>query len=155
MKRVLAALVLTAVLTACGEESDRRADDTTSTSPTTTSTPADAPRVVEIVSGSAVGGEVETEATLIEDDRDLFRYARQFESPSFLGDLIEAVASVPRADDRVAGVAVIAIGCDVPPGATVTEEDGAFVVTPEKVVSPHMECVVAVTSVAVLDLPRR
>ena len=56
-------------------------------------------------------------------------------------------------EGRVIGLAVIAISCDEPPSATVTEEDGAFVVTPGKVVEPLPECLVPVTSVAVLDLP--
>jgi len=53
----------------------------------------------------------------------------------------------------VIGLAVIEISCDEPPSATVTEEEGAFVVTPGKVVDPLPECLVPVTSVAVLDLP--
>ncbi|WP_183099927.1 hypothetical protein [Nocardioides pelophilus] len=144
------ALALVAALAACGDEPEDRADDPASEVRTT----AGDPRVVTIVSGTAADGDVAAEATLIEDDRDLARYLEQFTSPSLAGDLQDAVDAVEPADDRVVGVAVIAIGCDVPPSATVTQDDGAFVVMPGKIVDPHYECFAPVTSVAVLDLPR-
>jgi hypothetical protein len=56
-------------------------------------------------------------------------------------------------EGRVIGPAVIGISYDEPPSATVTEEEGAFVVTPGKAVDPLPECLVPLTSVAVLDLP--
>jgi hypothetical protein len=156
MKRLLGPLALVTLvtlvpaLTACGGEPADRADD-----PATQEQTADDPRVVTIVSGTAADGEVAAEATVIEDDRALARYLQQFTLPSLAGDLQDAVAAVAPAADRVVGVAVIAIGCDVPPSATVTEDRGAFVVMPGKIVSPHYECFAPVTSVAVLDLPRR
>lgn len=149
MKHLLGSFIVVVLLTACGGEDRDRADD----SATRTPTDASEPKVVEIVSGSAAGGEVVAEATVIASNRDLTRFLTQFDSPSFAGDLTEAVDAVALEPDRVVGLAVIAIGCDVPPGATVTAEDGAYVVMPAKVVSPHIECLVPVTSVAVLDLP--
>ena len=50
---------------------------------------------------------------------------------------------------------VIAIGCDVPPSATVTVEDGVVVIIAGKVVNPMPECFAPVTTVAIarVDLP--
>lgn len=149
----LAALTTLAVLTAltgCGGESGDRADDPA----TQEQTDAAAPRVVDIVSGSAAGGDVAAEATVIEDDRALERYLRQFDSDPFVGELTEAIDAHELAGDRVLGLAVIEISCDEPPSATVTSDGDAFVVTAAKVTSPHIECYAPVTSVAVLDLPR-
>ncbi len=154
MRRLLGSLfVLTALtaLTACGDEPDDRADDPATQGQTP---PAD-PQVVDIVSGTAVDGDVAKEATVIEDEQDLERYLRQFDSSPFVADLTDAIDAHPLADDRVLGLAVIEISCDEPPSATVTSDGEAFVVTPGKVVNPHQECFAPVTSVAVLDLPRQ
>lgn len=166
MRRLLGSLLVLAfplALMGCGEEPDERADDPATQSqsddrpddPATQSQTDQAdPQVVDIVSGTAAGGDVAQVATVIEDDRDLERYLRQFESP-FVGDLTDAIDAHPLADDRVLGLAVIEISCDEPPSATVTFDGEAYAVTPGKVVSPHPECFAPVTSVAVLDLPRR
>ncbi len=92
---------------------------------------------------------------MLDEPGDLADYVRQFGSTSLVQDLRGAVRAVPLAEGRVVGVAVIAIGCDVPPDATVTEDGDTFVVLPAKVVDPHLECFAPVTSVAVLDLPVR
>jgi len=153
MKRLLGTLLVVAALTAltaCGDETDDRADDPA----TQEQTDVAAPQVVDIVSGSAVDGDVATEATVIADDRLLSRYLEQFHNAPFVAVLTDAIEAHDFADGRVLGLAVIEISCDEPPSATVTEMHGAFVVTPGKVVNPHPECFAPVTSVAVLDLPQ-
>lgn len=153
MKRYLgplAVLTALAVLTGCGDDPDGRADDPA----TQQQTDAAAPEVVDIVSGSAVGrAEVAETATVIRDDDALNQYLRQFESSPFVADLTYAMDAAAPAADRALGLAVIEVSCNEPPSATVTEEGGRFFVTAGKVVDPHMECIVPVTSVAVLDLP--
>ncbi len=153
MKRYLGPLALLtalAVLTGCGDDPDDRADDPA----TQQQTDAAAPEVVDIVSASAVGpAEVAETATVIRDDAALDQYLRQFESSPFVADLTDAVDAAAPAAGRVLGLAVIEVSCNEPPSATVTEEGGRFFVTAGKVVDPHMECIVPVTSVAVLDLP--
>ncbi len=158
MKRLLGTALLVATLfavVACGVGSEDAADRATDPAPTSPSegSPAPDPVVVEILSGSAVGGDVATEATLVPDDRALQRYLRQFDSAPFVADLTAAVDEHPVGSGRVLGLAVIEISCDQPPSASVTEEGGAFVVTPGKVIDPLPECFAPVTSVAVLDLP--
>lgn len=152
MKRYLGPLVLLtalAVLTGCGDDPDDRADDTDPQEQTDEA----APRVVDLLSASAARGDLAETATIIEDERALTRYLRQFGSPPFIEDLTAAVKANEPGEGRVIGLAVIEISCDEPPSATVTEEEGAFVVTPGEVVDPLPECLVPVTSVAVLDLP--
>lgn len=157
MERFLGPLVLLtalAALTACGDDSDERADDPVPQEQTDQPTDAGDPKVVDIVSGSAVGrAPVSETATVIGDDAALNRYLRQFDSASFIGDLTAAVDAAEPATDRVIGLSVIEISCDEPPSATVTQEGGRFFVTAGKVVNPHQECFAPVTSVAVLDLP--
>lgn len=169
MKRYLGSLLAIVALTllgGCGDDPENEAEDPASTPTTTTTTTTETTdtdptgtgdptaRVVDIVSGSAAGGEVAETATVIEDDQALARYLEQFE-PAFAGVLSDAVEAHELADGRVLGLAVIEISCDEPPSATVTEEDGEWVVTAGKVVAPHPECYAPVTSVAVLDLPAR
>ena len=151
MKRVLGSLFLVAALAApvaCGDKSDDRADD-----PATTSSAPDAAEVVAIVGGSAAGGDVARSITILDSDQAVRRYLRQFRSPAFAADLQDALDAHPPAAGRVLGAAVMEVSCDIPPSATVAEVDGRYVVTPGKVPSPHPECVAAVTSVAVVDLP--
>ncbi len=152
MKCYLGPLVLVtvlAVLAGCGDDPADRADDPAPQE----QTDEGAPRVVDILSASAAHGDLAATATVIDDDRALARYLRQFTSPPFVADLTAAVQANDPAEGRVLGLAVIEISCDEPPSATVSEEDGAYVVTPGKVLDPLPECYVPVTSVAVLDLP--
>jgi hypothetical protein len=154
MKRLLGSLAVVAALTAvagCGEDVGGAADPARSEEADRPDTMA--PRVIDIVSGSAVDGDVAKEATVVEDDRALARYVRQFDSQPFVADLMEVIDAHPPADGRVLGLAVIEISCDQPPSATVKQVGGRFLVTPGEVVDPLPECLAPVTSVAVLDLP--
>lgn len=168
LRRALTSSALTLVLAgsaaACGEEDQNRAEDpaapTLSSTPAGTEVPtegetatAGAPEVVTIVSGSAAGGEVEKEATVLEEDGALDAYLERFDSPRFVADLRNAAEAVPLAAGRFVALAVIHIACDAPPSATVVEEDGAFIVSAAKVTAPRQECFAPVTSVAVLDVP--
>jgi hypothetical protein len=151
MKRLLGSLVLVVALAAplaCGDKSDDRADDTATPDQTD-----GAAEVVAIVGGSAAGGDVARSITILDSDQAVRRYVRQFRSPAFAADLADALAAHPPEDGRVLGAVVMEVSCDIPPSATVAEVDGRYVVTPGKVPSPHPECVAAVTSVAVVDLP--
>jgi hypothetical protein len=50
--------------------------------------------------------------------------------------------------------AVIAVGCDRPPGAdVVVDGSGRVQILPHEVASPLEECLVAVTTVAIADVP--
>lgn len=162
MKRILGLLVILAALlvpAACGDD-DGTGDGGRDPAGETTTRPTDdgssgsgRPVVVDIVAGTAARGSVSDQATVIRDEKDLRRYLRQFRSEAFVADLTVAITGHSLAEDRVLGLAVLSIGCDTPPSATVTEENGRFLVVPGKVPDPLPECYAPVTSVAVLDLP--
>ena len=147
MKRLLGTLVLLAALTACGDEGVEGIGD-----PDPSSARTDA-KVVAIVGGSAAGGDVGRTVTVLDTPQAERLFLRQFRSPSFAGQVRDALDAHPPADGRVLGAVVMDVSCDVAPSATVAEVDGEYVVTPAKVPSPHPECFAAVTSVAVVDLP--
>lgn len=138
------------LLAGCGEEASTGADpaaDPTSASPL----PADA-EVVAIVSASAAGGDVARTPTYVGDRLSLLRYAGRLDD-RLRGQLVEAVEAHPVGDGRAVGAAVIAVGCDVPPTAYVTVTGDGYQVTAAKAADAQQECLVPVTSVAVLDLP--
>ena len=152
MKRTLGLLVLLAALTGCSDGDDKDGTDNAD-DPATTSSSPDAAEVVAIVGGSAAGGDVGKSITILDSDQAVRHYVRQFRSPVFAADVKDALAANPPAEGRVLGAVVMDVSCDIPPSATVEEVDGRYVVTPGEVPNPHPECVVAVTSVAVVDLP--
>src|SRR4051812_1653600 len=112
MRHVLGTLVLLLAVTACGDED-------------APGTPADGcddnasceyPAVV--VSGTAAGGEVSTEPTVLEDQDDVAAYVEQF-GDEFAVEVTEAVAEVQLPPQHAVGAAVVSIGCDVPPSVNV------------------------------------
>lgn len=162
MKTALGSLLVLAVLaalTGCSGASDDTAQDpatassTSPSSPSSTGSPAGEARVVAIVGGSAAGGDVAQAVTVLDTERAVRQFLKQFRSRPFAADVRDALDAHPPAAGRVLGAAVMEVSCDVPPSATVAEVDGQYVVTPAKVPSPHPECFAAVTSVAVVDLP--
>jgi hypothetical protein len=67
---------------------------------------------------------------------------------------IQSVAAQAGSGDDVQG-AVVAVGCDRPPGAAVLVDDsGTVTITPYDVESPLEECLVAVTTVAIAVIPQ-
>ncbi|MGZ6754011.1 MAG: hypothetical protein ACXVEJ_11180 [Nocardioides sp.] len=157
---VLAALTLTGTLTlaltACGGGSDgstvRDPAGSPSSSPAATDGPVDFTQVA-MVSMTGGGGRVSTRGTVLGDDAAIAAYARQFRTGA-VGDQIRAKAAAAHLPDgRSLVVAVVAIGCDVPPGVHVTAAAGGVVVTPDKVASPLPECLAPVTSIALVSVP--
>jgi hypothetical protein len=145
--------ILCALAVGCGED---RSGTAAEPSPSeVTSGPAGAEWTeVAIVHATAAGGSVSTTPVPLDTEEALAAFVAQFER-SDLGEQVRAAvegADVP--DGHVPAAAVVALGCDVPPGvAVVTDRPGDGVrVVPEKVPSPLKECFAPVTSVAVLTL---
>ena len=83
------------------------------------------------------------------------RLTRDFRTPQ-LGEKIRSVVQRIRiAEGQALYGAVIAVGCDVPPSASVEVTEGKVVITAGKVTNPLPECFAPVTSVAiaVVELP--
>jgi hypothetical protein len=154
MRRLLGSLVLLIALGAlagCGDEEPGTADDPAGPSTTQAAGP---PEVVQIVSRSAAGpAGSSTTPTVLDSDQAVADFLARFDSSAFVGEIQDAVDAHDPEPGRVTAAVVLAVGCDVPTGATITEDGAGWRVTPTKVPSPQKNCYVPVTSVAVLDLP--
>jgi hypothetical protein len=168
MKRLLlgsvaAALVL--LVAGCGDSSSDTAADPAdpTTSAGQTSAPTQSPSSpptggavdfveIALISQTAAGGEVDP-AVRLDDQAARETFLGQFERQEF-GTKIDnqiAAASVP--EGHVLLGAVVSIGCDVPPGVSVTAVAEGWVIHPLKVASPLQECFAPVTTVALVAVP--
>jgi hypothetical protein len=159
MKRLLGPLVLLPLLLAgCGDSASDVATDPTSTPTTASATasvkPSDSGSVefqeVAILSQTAAGGQVSEQAVRLDDQASRESFVAQFETPRLGRQIDHEIAATTVPSGFVLIGAVVSIGCDVPPGVTVTASSGGWVITPQKVVSPLQECLAAVTSVAIV-----
>jgi len=161
MNRILGTLLALLLLFAagCGDDTgkDSSADDPSasgSPSPSDSATdPAGEGAVdftqVELMSETSAGGEVSQRPTVLDSPAAIADFAAGVEGR--LAERIEtaaAAAEVP--EGQVLVGAVVALGCDVPPGVAVTQTPGGLEVTADKVAKPKQECFAPVTSVALL-----
>jgi hypothetical protein len=155
-------------LTACGSEtgdSDTSLDDsptvsqtpTASQSPTASDTPANHDEVIKIVSETAAGGTAGGPAVRVDRPAGMARLTRDFRNPGLTTKIRAVVHGTKVAEGQALYGAVIAVGCDVPPSASVEVTEGKVVITAGKVADPIPECFAPVTSVAIalVDLPLR
>ncbi|MCW2852848.1 MAG: hypothetical protein JWM84_2512 [Nocardioides sp.] len=161
MRRTLGPLLLLTLLptmlTGCGgDDGGATAQDAPSSSlPSPASSdepPSDEPVVVALVSETAAGGASSDVLTAVAGPG-LNAFLAQLESATLGDEVRAAIRAHTLPDGHSYGVAVVALGCDVPPDVHVTKEDGAWTVTPAKVPSPLPECFAPVTTVAVVDVP--
>jgi hypothetical protein len=168
MRRTLGSLSLATVLAAgvltagCGDERGATADDsaspispTASGTPSATGQPQDETvdfKQVALVSMTGGGGRASTRAVLLEDEADVGRFASQFRAAALGNQLREAVRNAGLPDDGRLYGAVVSIGCDVPPGVTVTSTASGIAIEPKPVASPLQECLAPVTTVALVTV---
>ena len=145
MRRTLGTLlvlpVLSGLLAGCGDEGtpdEARAPDY---------------QVLEIVSETAAGGTVSPDLTPLPGPDELAAFTEQFESTAFRDEIAAAVQEHEAREGYVVGAAVVAIGCDVPPGVSVEAAGDGFTVQADEVADPLPECFAPVTSVAVVEVP--
>jgi hypothetical protein len=160
MRRILGILLLVLTFAACGSDtggSDSSGEDSTTVSqtPTVSDTPAPAAEVVEIVSETAAGGRTGDPAVRIDRPAGLAQLTRDFSRPALADKILAVVQQTDVPTGQALYGQVIAIGCDVPPSASVEVTDGKVVIMPGKVADPMPECFAPVTSVAIalVDLP--
>ena len=158
MRRTLGPLLLTALLTTgltsgCGSDDSGTVTDRGS-GPSGSVTPSGGGATqfdqIALVSQSGAGGRVNERATVLDDSAAVTAFSRQFRTDAVANRIESEIHKADLPDDRTVVGAVVSIGCDVPPGVTVQQTDGAIAVTPMKVESPLQECLVAVTTVALV-----
>ncbi|WP_344149817.1 hypothetical protein [Nocardioides koreensis] len=157
MRRTLGPLLLTALLTAaltagCGSDDSTVSDQGSPSPESTESTESGAVEFdqVALVSQSGAGGRVGERATVLDDSAAVTAFSRQFRTDAVANRIESEIRRADVPDDQTVLGAVVSVGCDVPPGVTVQRVDGAVVITPMKVKSPLQECLVAVTTVALV-----
>lgn len=107
---------------------------------------------VRLVSRSAVGGEVDRRPTVLDDAQDVERFAAQFRTRAMRAEVSGAVARSDVPDGRTLVGAVVALGCDVPSGVRVRGEGDSLEIVPLEPATTHPECLVAVTTVALVSI---
>jgi hypothetical protein len=151
MKRSLGSLVATATLLAgagCGASSSTVAGaDTPSPGPVTGA------QVLPRISVTGGGGRVASSATLLDTSAHIRAFTGQFRAPAMAVRVAAAVQQAAASGHIVYG-AVVAVGCDRPPGADVSlDADGRVQITAQEVPSPLQECLAPVTTVAIASVP--
>jgi len=151
MKSTLGTLIATATLLAlagCGSTSS------TADGPAgPTAGPITGAHVLPLISVTGGGGTVSTSATLLDSKAHIRAFTRQFRPPTMAGRVNAAVQQAAASGYLVYG-AVVAVGCDRPPGAVVSlDADGNVQLTGEEVASPLQECLAPVTTVAIASVP--
>jgi hypothetical protein len=153
----LVALAVLLSTAGCGSSSSSTAADDPGTSPSSAptsgpSSPAGA-KVHLISLTGAGGGQPTGTASPLNTPDQVAAFSKQFRLPAMAHRIRALTAHVGTGDD-VQG-AVIAVGCDRPPGAAVqVDGSGHVTITPYDVESPLQECLVAVTTVAIAMIPQ-
>jgi hypothetical protein len=152
MKRTLGSLLATATLlavTGCGASSSSTVagPDTPSPGPITGA------QVLPLISVTGGGGRVAPSATLLDTKAHIRAFTGQFRAPTMAIRVAAAVQQAVASGHIVYG-AVVAVGCDRPPGADVSlDADGQVQITAQEVASPLQECLAPVTTVAIASVP--
>lgn len=144
----LAALVTT---TGCGSSTSSTAaqDPGASSSGPASTTGAD----VHLISLTGAGGRPSSTALPLNTPDQVAAFVQQFRVPA-MKNRIRAFTAHLGSDDDLQG-AVVAVGCDRPPGAAVqVTGSGTVMIVPYDVESPLPECLAAVTTVAIAVLPQ-
>ena len=93
-----------------------------------------------------------TTAVLLATPADVRGFTRQLQ-PAMVHRVTGAVARARKSGYLVYG-AVVALGCDRPPGADVSlDADGEVQIVAQEVASPLPECLAPVTTVAIATVP--
>ena len=163
MRRTLGPLLLTALLTTaltagCGSDdstvSDQGSPDSSGSGSIGSGGLAGNGAVefdqVALVSQSGAGGRVGERATVLDDSAAVTAFTRQFRTDAVANRIESEIRKADVPDDQTVLGAVVSVGCDVPPGVAVQRVSGGMVITPMKVKSPLQECLVAVTTVALV-----
>jgi hypothetical protein len=144
-------LAITALLAtaSCGSSSSSTATGPDSPAPG----PVTGAHVLPLISLTGGGGTVSRSATLLDSPAHIRAFTQQFRQ-SAMAARVNAAAQRAATSGHLVYGAVVAVGCDRPPGAVVSlDAKGEVQITAEEVASPLPECLAAVTTVAVASVP--
>jgi len=106
-----------------------------------------------LISMTGAGGRVSSTGSPLETPAQVHGFTRQFRVPAMAHRVADAAARAEQ-DGHLTFGAVVAIGCDRPPGVDVVlDASGNVQILPREVASPLPECLAAVTTVAVVSVP--
>jgi hypothetical protein len=152
MRRTLGALFTTTALLAtagCGSSTSSTATDPNSPS----AGPAVGAHVYPLISMTGGGGRVSEQASELDTPAQVEAFTSQFRVPAMKHQIMATLTKAESSGHGVFG-AVIAVGCDRPPGAgVVLDGSGRVQIVPREVASPLPECLAAVTTVAIASIP--
>ena len=89
----------------------------------------------------------------MDDETARQEFTAQFQRGSLDEKIAAAVGSATIPEGYTVMGAVVAIGCDVPPGVEVSQSAEGWVFTPQDVAKPLQECFAPVTTVALVAVP--
>jgi hypothetical protein len=107
-----------------------------------------------LVSQTGGGGQVSPVASPLDTPADVRAFVAQFRAPAVATKIRHLLAAADRPSGTHVVGAVVAVGCDVPPGVDVTHGTDQVQIIPKEVASPLPECLAPVTTVAVVAVPQ-
>lgn len=107
---------------------------------------------IGLVSRTGAGGTVDEVAAVLQDRTAVAEFAEQFDGAAMRKKIEEAIARADVPQGSVVLAAVVALGCDVPPGVDVSREQDQLLITAEPVAAPKQECLAPVTTVGLVSV---
>jgi hypothetical protein len=152
MRRTLGTLFATTALmvtAGCGSTTSSTVAGPDSPSPG----PVTGAHVFPLISMTGGGGRVSQLASELDTPAQVKAFTAQFRVPAITHQITEVLARAAPRGQPLFG-AVVAVGCDRPPGADVILDGaGRVEIVPREVASPLPECLAAVTTVAIAAVP--
>ena len=106
--------------------------------------------MAEMVTETGVGGEVDAQAMPLGDIVAVQGFSTQFTDEAMKTRLTNILDSLKIPDGKALYAAVVAVGCDVPPGVVVTSTDSGLEIKAQPIPTPQKQCVAPMTSVALV-----
>ncbi len=108
---------------------------------------------VALVSQTAAGGRVGERPVRLDTPAAVHRFTAPFRGGTLAGKVAAAVRRADVPPGRVLLGAVVAVGCDIPPGVRVVGSGPGLRLVATPVRQPKQECFAPVTTVAVVSVP--
>jgi len=108
---------------------------------------------VALVSQTAAGGRVGEQPVRLDSPAAVHRFTAPFRGGTLAGKVAAAVRRAEVPSGRVLLGAVVAVGCDIPPGVRLVGSGPGLRLVATPVRQPKQECFAPVTTVAVVSVP--